>query len=113
MVSEVAAAPGGEEGDAQVEVLGEGSVLQRVFTLQARHLPAPLRSLLLLGWVLASSAWHVCLYRHVLCHPHGALAPSVHPPCIATSAAQLSGYDQLSPRGGPCRRCSCSAQPQG
>ena len=40
VVSEVAAAEGGEEGDAQVEVLGEGSVLQRVFTLQAR--PAPL-----------------------------------------------------------------------
>lgn len=36
VVSEVEAAEGGEEGDAQVEVLGEGSVLQRVFTLQAR-----------------------------------------------------------------------------
>ena len=36
VVSEVEAAEGGEEGDAQVEVLGEGTVLQRVFTLQAR-----------------------------------------------------------------------------
>ncbi|KAK9820975.1 hypothetical protein WJX81_005721 [Elliptochloris bilobata] len=34
VVSEVEAAEGGEEGDAQVEVLGEGIVLQRVFTLQ-------------------------------------------------------------------------------
>ena len=39
VVSEVEAAEGGEEGDAQVEVLGEGSVLQRVFTLQARPVP--------------------------------------------------------------------------
>ena len=40
VVSEVEAAEGGEEGDAQVEVLGEGSVLQRVFTLQARLVPS-------------------------------------------------------------------------
>ncbi len=35
-VSEVEPAEGGVEGDARVEPLGEGAVLQRVFTFQAR-----------------------------------------------------------------------------
>jgi len=35
-VSEVEPAEGGAEGDARVEPLGEGAVLQRVFTFQAR-----------------------------------------------------------------------------